>query len=643
MKAGRASTSAAAGWGAFPPAWLAAAVLLAAIVLAYLPVRNAGFIWDDDAHVTTNPVIIGPQGLKEIWTSAKANYFPLTMTSFWVQHAAFGLRPAPYHWVSVAFHAAAALLLWRILLRLAVPGAWLGAMLWALHPVQVESVAWISELKNTQSGFLYLVAVWFFVRWLDGPAVGRWSRDFALAWCAALLAILSKSSTVMLPVVLGLIGWWRGRRDWREIRWLLPFLAISLVASGWTIWEQKVNSMASGAEWGHGLGARFVIAGKVAWFYLGKLLWPEPLIFIYPRWDPATFGATAWLPLAALLAVAAFLWSRRNGTWRAVFLGLGYFAISLFPVLGLFDVFFFRYSFVGDHLQYLATMGPLVLLGAGLAVAGDRWLPAGWPARVALGSVLLLVVGWRTHLQARIYESDYTLWTDTVARNPNAWIARVNLGVQLEARGDPAAALAHYEAAVRMKPQFTEVEVNYGNALVRLGRPAEAVPHFERAVAGGRAVPEARQGLGLSLLLAGRAGEAVPHLEEACRLMPGQLAPVLTLADAYASTGRLAEAEALWRRVAASSPGVVEAHWKLGLVLHRQGRPAEAVRCFEAALRLQPTQLEAQLGLAASWGQLGRRAEALALLGEILRRQPGLPSALDLQRQIQALPPVAPR
>lgn len=620
------------------PAWLAAAAIIAAIALTYLPVRHAGFIWDDDAHVTTNPVIIGPQGLTEIWTSAKANYFPLTMTSFWVQHAAFGLNPVPYHWVNVGFHAAGAVMLWLILRRLRVPSPWLGAMLWALHPVQTESVAWISELKNTQSGFFYLLSVWFFVRWLEGPRSGPRSTDLVWSWVAALLAILSKSSTVMLPVVLGLISWWRGRDFRRELLRLLPFVAISLVASGWTIWEQKVNSMASGAEWGHGLGARLVIAGQVPWFYLGKLIWPEPLIFIYPRWDPAGFTLLSWLPLAALIATTVFLWRQRNGAVKAVFLGLGYFAISLFPVLGLFDVFFFRYSFVGDHFQYLASMGPLVLLGVGLRAALARWLNAGWRLRAGLAACAVVGLGWRTHSQARIYESDYTLWSDTVARNPNAWIARVNLGVQLEGRGEMAAALAQYEAAVQMKPLGTEVEVNHGNVLLRLGRAAEAIPHFERAVAGGRALPQARHGLGLSLFATGRAKEAVPHLEEAVRLSPDEVWPLVSLADAYAATGRTDEAVALFRRVTSGKPSLADAHGKLALLLLRLGRPAEAIPEFEATLRLGPAPFEVPLGLAHAWTAVGRRSEALALLAELLRVNPDLKAARELQSQITAQP-----
>ena len=199
--------------------WLRAALLFAAVVLAYLPVWQAGFIWDDDAHLTANACIVGPKGLVDVWTSSAAYYFPLTLTTWWFMHSFWGLEPLPYHLANVAAHGACAILLWRILLRLQIPGAWLGAALWALHPVQVESVAWVSEFINEQSGFFYLLAIWFYA---SGAAekTREFKRDYFLALLCALLALLSKPSTVMLPVVLVLVEWWpagdgRGGR-WRD-------------------------------------------------------------------------------------------------------------------------------------------------------------------------------------------------------------------------------------------------------------------------------------------------------------------------------------------------------------------------------------------------------------------------------------------
>jgi len=271
-------------------AWLPGVVLAAAVCIAYLRVWHAGFIWDDDDHLTRNPCIVGPLGFGDIWTSSRAVYYPLVLTSFWVQHALWGLAPLPYHLVNVALHAACAVLLWRVLLRLRVAGAWLGAALWALHPVQVETAAWVTEQKNTQSCLFYLLAILFFLQWRETArkfATGEppegfpRTRRYVMALVCALLAILSKSSTVMLPVVLGLCWWWmeyreepkrrRGRRWLSGIaRWLAPFFMVAAVASAWTVWEQKYANHALGAEWSQTWPERGIIAGRDVWFYLWK-------------------------------------------------------------------------------------------------------------------------------------------------------------------------------------------------------------------------------------------------------------------------------------------------------------------------------------------------------------------------------------
>jgi len=279
--------------------------LLVLTLAAYGPALRAGFIWDDDHHVTANRCIVGPLGFRAIWTTSSAVYYPLVLTSFWIEHAIWGLNPFFFHLVNILMHGMNAVILWRVLLRLEVPGAWFGAALWALHPVQVESVAWVTELKNAQSCLFYLLAILFFLKWR--AVVGKHEKailDYALAILFAVLAILSKASTVMLPLVLALCWWWKERNwRWRNTIWLLPFFILSAAASGWTVWEQKFHSGAQGAEWSQTALQRFVIAGKAVWFYLGKLLWPHPLVFVYPRWPVDAFKIISLGPLVVAIVV----------------------------------------------------------------------------------------------------------------------------------------------------------------------------------------------------------------------------------------------------------------------------------------------------------------------------------------------------
>ena len=638
--------------------WVGLGLLL---TLVYWRALRGEFLWDDDTHVAANPTIVGPLGLKEIWTTARANYFPLVLTNFWLQHAVWGLNPAGYHVVTLAYHALGALLLWRVLLALQVRGAWLGAALWALHPVQVESVAWISELKNTQSGVFFLLAVLFWLKWLDGgrassPTAGssgimpdlqeRGCRAYVLALTCALLALLSKPSTVMLPVALALCAWWqRGRLAWRDLLALAPFFALSALASGWTIWEQKFHSGAAGPEWSQTWPERCVIAGRAIWFYLGKLAWPQALSFIYPRWNLHAGAPLAWLPLLLAVAALGWLWRARAGPLRPVFFAAAYFVALLFPVLGFFDVYFFRYSYVSDHFQYLASIGPLALAGAGLA---------GLPGRMAgiVASGLLLGLGDLSWRQTGIYRDNTALWRATVARTPDAvmawlnlgdvysWAHRYpeslaayreavrlrpadadghnNLGYMLTLTGDPAAALGELERAIALKPDLATAQNNLGNALRALNRDAEAMTHYVEAV---RLRPDyagAHNNLGVALVEAGRPGEAIPHLEIALRARPGAGGTRESLVRALdrfglelVSAGRWPEAAAHYQRALQWMPDSVPFHHALAGALVNSERREEAVPVLQAALRLAPDSAALHDHLGEVLSSLKRHREAL--------------------------------
>jgi tetratricopeptide (TPR) repeat protein len=544
---------------------LPALILAAAIFLAYARVWHAGFIWDDDDHLTRNPCIIGPLGFSAIWTTSRAVYYPLVLTSFWVQHLLWGLDPLPYHVVDVALHAACAILLWRVLLRLGVPGAWLGAAIWALHPVQVESAAWITEQKNTQSCFFYLFAILFFLNWLRAhhaaqaakdartsvPSGFPRSRNYAAALLFATLAILSKSSTVMLPVVLALVWWWMdGRWRWTRTFWLIPFLMVSGLASAWTIWEQKYANHALGVEWSQSWPQRLLIAGKDIWFYLWKLAWPHPLTFIYPVWNTEVHAA-AFLPLVAAIALLIVLWLVRNGPLRGAFFAYAYFLISLFPVLSLFNVYFFRYSFVGDHFQYLASIGPLSLAGAAIASAARAaHLEKTLIYPVACAAVLI-VLGMLSYLQCGVYYNLETLWRCTLADNPNAWIAHFNLADILVKQGRLDEAAAEYRLDLQLLPTSEEGIGNLANVLLMQGHTAEAIDEYQKLLAIDPDSFEGHGNLSTALLSEGQIDRAIDHAQQAVALSrqiddsgEGHNDPTMLriLATAYARAGRYPDA-----------------------------------------------------------------------------------------------------
>ena len=655
--------------GAGRPFVLGAALVLALVVAYWLALRG-DFLWDDDLHVTANPTIIGPLGLTEIWTTARANYFPLVLTNFWVQHAWWGLNPLGYHLVTLACHALAAILLWRVLVQLRVPGAWLGAALWALHPVQVESVAWICELKNTQSAVFFLAAIWFWLRWVGGESVpADRRRSYALALGCALLAILSKPSTVMLPVALALGVWWRRRRlTGRDLGPLVPFVALSALAAGWTIWEQRVHSGAEGAEWAQTWPERAVIAGRVIWFYLGKLAWPADLMFIYPRWAVDATQAAAFGPLAAVLAVLGGLWWGRQGVLRPVFAAAVFFGALLFPVLGFFSVYFFRYSFVGDHFQYLASMGPLALVGAGLAVGLER-LPAGFARlRLLVPALVLAGLGVLTWRESRAYATNETLWRTTLARNPDAFMAWANLGdtlvqqgrhreaivafrrglqlrpddpplhndlgCELVAIGQPQAAIPVLERALRLRSGYVEGHNNLGNALSRAGRADEAIAHYEAAIALKPTHAEAQDNLGCELVLKGRLPEAIARFETATRLAPNAVKYRRDLGAALARAGRLPDAIVQLEHVARLDPATPAAHAALGNAFAAAGRWEEALAQFQSALRLAPADADLHGDVGVALATLGKLPESVGEFEAALRLRPGFVEAHNNLAQI---------
>jgi len=574
--------------------WLEAGVLVIVTLVAYGHALHNGFIWDDDRHLTNNPHLHDLAGLVSLWTTSAARICPLVQTSFWMQLRLWGPVPWPYHLFSVLMHAASGLVLWQVLRAMKVPGAWLGAALWLLHPVAVESVAWITELKNTQSALFYLLSIWFFLKWrqaaLCRPRTEGWDVEklYVLALLCGVLAMASKSSTVILPLVLALCAWWvEGRCGWRMVLRLGPFFLFSALAGGLSMWTQRLEGALDPAYARSGL-ERLATAGKVIWFYLGKLFWPHPLVFIYPRWeiDPSRVGS--YVALAAVGVTSLVLWSKRRGWGRPVLFAWAYFLVALLPVLGLLDHYFLRYSFVGDHFQYLASMGPLALAGAGLSVGLDRVGKGNSLVKPAGCGVVLVLLGGLTWQRAFVFRDNETLWCDTLAQNPACWMAHNNLGIVLNDQGRLDEAIRHYQEVIRLKPDYAEAHNNLGFALAKRGQEAEAIRQYQQALRLKPDYAQAHVNLGNVLGQKGQEEEAISQYRQALRLKPDYADAHFSLGLVFGRKGQTDEAIGQFREGLRLEPGNVEAHCNLGVALYRKGQPDAAIQQFQEALRLKP-------------------------------------------------------
>jgi len=621
--------------------WLWGLILVLAVILAYQPVWHAGFIWDDDIYITTSPCIIGPLGLKEIWTTNAADISPLTLTTFWVEHALWGLPPLPYHLVNVLMHGACAVALWRVLRSLRVPGAWLGAALWALHPVQVESVAWITETKNAQSGLFFLLSILFFVRWLRaGENQKRNSWNYVLTLLFAALAMASKSSTVVLPVVLCLCAWWiEGRWHWRNIAKVVPVFLMSIAASAVSIWTQSLNlAIAPDPQWVRTWPERLATAGDAVWFYLGKLVWPHPLIAIYPRWRIDAGQWISYLPLLAVVVVLFILWLKRDSWSRPWFFVLAYFLTALLPVLGLVDNPIFRYSLVFDHFQYLASMGPLALAGAGLVRFSDFALSGRPFLQPSLCAGLLLMLGLSSWQRAWAYESQETLWTDTLAKNPSCWVGHGNLGEALLRKGQVDKAMAQLKTALEINPNYIEAHSNLGAALLQKGQMDDAIAQWQRALEINPNYIEARNNLGFALLQKGQVDEAIAHYQKALTINPNLAEVHNNLGAALLQKGQVDEAIFHYQKALEINPNDVEAHNKVGIALYQKGQVDEAIAHFQKALEINPDYSAAHNSLGIALYQKGRVDEAIAQFQEAVRLDPDNTNAKNNLVKVEAGP-----
>lgn len=615
----------------FDSLWPIAALLLATLI-AYLPAWHGGPLWDDEAHLTRE-ALRSWDGLRRIWfdLGATQQYYPVVHSAFWLQHRLWGDATLGYHIVNIALHALSAGLLAVLLKRLEVPGAALAGVIFALHPVHVESVAWLTELKNTLSGFFVLSAFLVYLRFDER----RDARRYGAALLLFVLALLSKSVTAVLPPALLVVFWWkRGTLDFRrDVVPLAPFFVLGIAAGLLTAWVERTLIGAQGAEFDFSAVERMLIAGRVFWFYLGKLAYPANLMFTYPRWE---IGAAMWwqylYPFAAIGLVIA-LWTlrwRTRGPLAAVLLYGG----LLFPVLGFVNVYPFRYSFVADHFVYLASIPVIALVAAGIARAVERQRLSG--AALMVGIVAIATaLGVLTHAQSRYYADAETLYRHVLDRNPSSWMAHNNLG-KLLIETNPPDALKHFDEALRLRPGTAEAWNNRGRILHGAGRVRDAIADYRKAIALDPAVGSAHNNLCVALFSSGDAESAVHSCREAVRLMPDDAQAHFNLGRALSMLGR-AEAADHFRTALTLRPSYAEAHNDLGTALDQMGRADEALAHYREAVRLNPRLALAHNNIGIAMQRRGRVDEAIVALREAVRLDPRYADAqFNLANLLQA-------
>jgi protein O-mannosyl-transferase len=601
-------------------------------LVAYVPSLKGGFIWDDDTFLTQNKLIKAADGLYRFWlTREPTDYWPMTSSSLWIEWRLWGMNATGYHATNVILHAAEALLLWRILDRLCIPGAYLAAFIFAVHPMNVESVAWITQRKNLMAMLFSLMTVLFFLRTKlagarrTGSSPPMPERGGALWYWLSLIAftlgMLSKGSVAMLPVVLLGVLAWRRRLSLRDLAAASPFFLIGAVFTVVDILFQHHGSAEIVRN--AGMLERLAGAGAIVWFYLYKILLPLDLMFVYPQWHIRAGDPRWWIAPFAVVAVTAFLWRNRGGRLRPLLFAWGYFCVMLIPVMGFTDVYFMKYSLVADHFAHLAMIGVIAVVAAAWEywqeqVAPDpplrvvrspsaprRIVPVvgAWAPRIAAAAVVgfLALQTWR---QGAIYRDPLTLYQATLAKNPSCWLFHNNIGVIYEHGGDSAKAIAEYEEALRFNAEYAGAQNNLGSILSRTP---------------------------------GRMNEAVAHLQEALRIQPDFAAAHNNLGIVWYSSGRPKEAIAEYQETLRYNPDFADAHNNLANALRKIDRMDEAIMEYREAIRLMPNDAEFHFNLAGALLRIpGRENEAAAELETFLRIKPDNEIARRILEQIRA-------
>ena len=577
-------------------AFLVLGVLIAVI---YFPATQAGFVWDDSI-ITDLKAISNWGGIWDFWfdpTSAykqgnkwyEGHYWPLLYTTFWLEHKLWGFSATGYHIVNILIHFANTVLLWRLFARLAVPGAWFTAAVFAVHPLHTESVTWIIARKDMLATLFCLTSFLVWLRFIESPSRGRYAKALLLF----VVAMLSKSVVVVFPATFLILQWWKKGCVTREkLLRVLPFFFVGFaIAIGSVRFYRNVESI----SFDYSIVERVLIAAHALWFYVGKLLWPMELAVIYPHWDVNIADPVGWLYVVAAVAVAATLWFLRGRIGRGPLACALFFAVMLSPILGFVDYGYMRYSFVADRYQYLGGIGVIMLFVAAAAYGTQRL--QGLPRKAAKGVVLALLVplGVATWNQAGIYKDEVTFFRHIISLNPHAYSAHANLVDALmdSGGGGSEEALAAARVAVERRPLYYASHNVLGMVLILLGREEEAEKHLLRAIELNPGYAPAFLNLGESFRNRKRYEEALEAYRSALRIDPDYPLPYVAMGYLLFGLKRYEEAVSSMKWALSLQPGLPmtpRLYSLIGQSLHRMGRDEEAKRYLRRARELAPSQ-----------------------------------------------------
>jgi tetratricopeptide (TPR) repeat protein len=662
-------------------------------LLIYSPAFHGGFIFDDINHLVSDRRLQTFAGLIKIWLyptqDYQHQYYPLTSTTFWLMHQLWGFNTLGFHLVNVSMHALNALLLWRLLALLKVPGSYWAALLFAVHPVNVQSVAWIIELKNVQSCFFYLAAAIAFMYPLLKYGKVRWSWYIA-ALLLFVCALLSKAATSSLPIGLLLLLFWKRRQTfWRDLLWLLPFIVMGGMFAGY-VKNLEEQFSGNGLDLGLNTSDRWVLLGQTIWFYATQLVLPVDMRFVYPKWRVDATQWLQWLPTCGLLVVVVLFVKMRKLWGNGPLAGLLYFCLAIGP-LAFVSVAYMRFSYVANHWVYWASMGFITLMATALVQCLTRR-----KLRVAVMLIVVCGMGLRSWYHAHLYEGSIPMWRHVLAEYPTFSSAHLNLANFIRA-DDPAGAFSHYQLALMYNPYSYRSLIGMGTLFLQTNKPvlcrfytAQAIlydPHnpffwyqnarakivlgqvhegqkilekvlskkpdqfesivllahvylIENRLADAAKLadqaheidPEDQQTLGIVGMVQARQGnneQAKENLIKAIVLNPSFNDGLLTLAIINHQQGNLGVAQMYYKRVLALDENSVAAHEKLGLTYWEQSKWDLALEHCGKAYELDPTRILAGRRAADAMGHLGQLDEATTLFRKLHAQSPNSPQLIN--------------